>query len=66
MKQDLTLKLLLTTIGFGVGMNCPDVDMVVMWGAPNSLMEYWQLVGRAGRDGRPCSVSISSISYPGR
>ena len=33
----------------GMGVNIPDVDIVVHWGAPRSFLGYWQEVGRAGR-----------------
>lgn len=54
MFNDPSLRLLISTIGFGIGMDCPDIDHVILWGAPNTILEYWQIVGRAGRDGRQC------------
>lgn len=30
----------------------PDIEVVIYWGACDSIMDYWQEVGRAGRDGR--------------
>ena len=42
------------TIAFGMGIQIPDVEYILHWGPPNTLMSYWQQVGRGGRDGRPC------------
>lgn len=51
-KPDSILRLIICTIAFGVGINIPDREVVVHWGACDSMMDYWQEVGRAGRDGR--------------
>jgi len=42
---------MVTTVAFGMGVNIPDVDIDVHWGAPRSFLDYWQEVGRAGRSG---------------
>ena len=41
------------TKAFGVGINQPDVETVVRVGCPQSLEDFVQKFGRAGRDGRP-------------
>ncbi|XP_014674871.1 PREDICTED: ATP-dependent DNA helicase Q-like 3 [Priapulus caudatus] len=41
------------TIAFGMGVNIPDVDIVVHWGAPRGIEQFTQESGRAGRDGSP-------------
>jgi superfamily II DNA helicase RecQ len=46
------LKLLISTIAFGMGVNIPDVDLVIHWGIPPSALSYWQEIGRCARDGR--------------
>ena len=46
------VKILVCTVAFGMGVNIPNIDLVVHWGVPTSSLAYWQEVGRAARDGR--------------
>lgn len=46
------IKILVATIAFGMGINIPDIDIIVNWGALKTVMSFWQEVERCGRDGR--------------
>ena len=45
-----TLKIIIATSEFGMGVDCPDLWQIFHWGSPSAVEEYVQETGRAGRD----------------
>lgn len=54
---DGIVNIIVSTIAFGMGID-QIVKCVIIFGCPSSIEEYYQQIGRGGRDGEPCETVL--------
>ncbi|XP_063416583.1 uncharacterized protein LOC134698773 [Mytilus trossulus] len=49
--SESTIKIIFATVAFGLGIDIPNISIVVCWGVSSSAMTFWQELGRCARNG---------------
>ena len=53
------LRIVVATIAFGLGIDCPNVRYIIHVGPPDDIESYVQHIGRSGRDSKPsCAIML--------
>ena len=52
------VRILFATVAIGMGVNIPNIRHIIHIGVPGSVQQYFQEVGRCGRDGKPSKATL--------
>lgn len=52
------IRVLVATNAFGLGVDIPDIVLTIHADEPDTLLDFAQMSGRGGRDGRPCTAIL--------
>jgi len=61
--RDSCLRIVIATVAFGMGLDCPDVRQVIHLGALDNIEGYIQETRRCGRDGQPSLALLLLNNY---
>ena len=59
------LRVIVATVAFGMGLDCPNIRRVLHWGPSNDIEQYLQETGRAGRDELPAEAVLYNVGLRG-
>ncbi|XP_068722286.1 ATP-dependent helicase wrn-1-like isoform X2 [Montipora capricornis] len=62
-KRDSKMRLVVATCALGMGVDIPDVELIIHYGIPTEVESYVQEIGRGGRDGRACAAFLYYKPY---
>ena len=62
-KPNGRVRIIVATVAFGMGLDCPNVRRIIHWSPPADLESYIQESGRVGSDG---NVANSTLHYSKR
>ena len=51
-------RIMVATTAFGMGVDVPDIRLVLHFNLPLNVIDYYQQIGRAGRDGNPAHAVL--------
>lgn len=57
-KDNSNLLVVVATVAFGMGVDCPDIRQIIHIGPPDDITSYIQETGKAGRDGQICMATL--------
>ena len=63
LKRDSKMRLVVATCALGMGVDIPDVELIIHYGIPTEIERYVQEIGRGGRDGRACDALLYYKPY---
>ena len=62
------LRIVIATVAFGMGIDCPNIRQVIHWSPPSDIEAYIQEIGRSGSDGNMAYATLfyskKNISLP--